>query len=118
MPTEPPELPVAFTPAARDDLAGIVAYRAAQRGTDAGEALLDSLLDRAQALRQFPNRGARPKELLGQGEENIRQIIATPYRMIYEVQPERVLFILIADGRRDMQRLLRERLLGQPVPDE
>lgn len=117
MTTEAPALPVDFTPAALSDLHGIVAYRSAQRGTDAGEALLDRLMERAQTLRQFPNRGAHPKELLGQGEDNIRQLLATPYRMIYEVRPDRVLLILIADGRRDMQRLLRERLLNQHLPD-
>ena len=105
-------LPVVFSPDALADLDAIVAFRVEQRGEDAGHALLDTLIERCTALREFPRRGARPKELEGQGEDDVRQILSGPYRMIYDVQPDQVMVVLIADGRRDMQRLLRARLLG------
>jgi toxin ParE1/3/4 len=34
-----------------------------------------------------------------------------PYRIIYRVMAENVYFLVIADGRRDMQALLQRRLL-------
>lgn len=105
-----PDLPVLFSPAALTDLEEIVDFRIAQQGEEAGAALLDTLIGRATALGQFPRRGARPKELEGQGEDDIRQLVSGLYRIIYDVQADHVLIVLIADGRRDMQRLLRDRL--------
>lgn len=109
-----PDLPILFSPAALTDLEDIINFRIAQQGEDAGDALLDTLVGRATALCQFPRRGARPKELEGQGEDEIRQIVSGLYRIIYDVQADHVLIVLIADGRRDMQRLLRERLRAMP----
>lgn len=111
----PPDqgLPIVFSPAALTDLDDIVAFRVKHRGEDAGHALLDLLVGRCTALAQFPNRGAHPKELKGQGEEDVRQIVSGPYRIVYDVMEDQVLIVLIADGRRDMQRLLRERLLSR-----
>lgn len=102
--------PVEFTPAALEDLAAIATYRSERRGIDDGETLLDALLERCRSLQRFPRRGPQPKELAGQGEDDVRQIASGVHRIIYEVQEARVLVILVADGRRDMQRLLRERL--------
>lgn len=101
---------VVFSPAALTDLHAIIAFRVDQRGEDAGHALLDALTDKCAALRDFPNRGAHPKELHGQGEGGVRQIVSGPYLIIYDVDDIEVLIVLIADGRRDMQRLLRDRL--------
>jgi toxin ParE1/3/4 len=35
-----------------------------------------------------------------------------PYRIIYYLSDDRVIIVLIADGRRDMRSLLAQRLLG------
>lgn len=35
-----------------------------------------------------------------------------PFRIIYRVSEDQVFIMLIADGRRDMETLLRQRLLG------
>ena len=64
------------------------------------------------ALAQFPERGARPKELLELGIHEYRETFFKPYRIIYRVMERRVFVYLIADGRRDMQSLLARRLLA------
>lgn len=63
-------------------------------------------------LVRFPERGARPRELLALGIRDYRETFFKPYRIIYRVQGKRVHVYLIADGRRDMQALLAVRLLG------
>ena len=74
--------------------------------------VLNRVLEVAESLATFPERGAYPKELLALGIREYRQIFFKPYRVIYRVIGKRVYIYLIADGRRDMQSLLSRRLLG------
>ena len=64
------------------------------------------------ALKRFPERGRHPAELLALGIREYRETFFKPYRIIYYVAGERVYATLIADGRREMQALLGQRLLG------
>ncbi len=64
------------------------------------------------SLAENPHRGAYPKELLSLGIKEYREIFFKPYRIIYRVVDNQVYVLLIADGRRDMQTLLQERLLA------
>ena len=63
------------------------------------------------SLAKHPNRGNYPKELLGIGIREYREIFFKPYRIIYRVMEQNVYVLVIADGRRDMQTLLQRRLL-------
>jgi len=74
--------------------------------------VLDKLMDVAETLAAFPERGSYPKELLALGIREYRQAHFKPYRVIYRVIGKQVLIYMIADGRRDMQTLLSRRMLG------
>ena len=73
---------------------------------------LTRLVEAANQLAAFPDRGSRPKELQALGIREYRQTFFKPYRLIYRVIGRQVFIYLIADGRRDMQALLTRRLLG------
>ena len=103
---------VEITEGAEADLEAIHAYLAAHRSTEEANALLDDLLEKAEALEKFPYRGVIPKELDRLGMSEFRQILSPPYRIIYRVIEPRVFILVVADGRRDMQALLERRLLG------
>ena len=107
---------VALTPDARSDLAEIARYRAAKRGRDDADALLDAILATIATPGHFPLRGPVPKELFDSGEAKVHQTLHGVYRVLYEVEADAVTVFLIADGRRDMQKLLRQRLIGRPPP--
>ena len=74
--------------------------------------VLDELMEAVESLSRFPERGGYPKELVGLGIKEYRQIFFKPYRVIYRVTGSQVIIYLIADGRRDMQSVLARRLLG------
>ena len=74
--------------------------------------MLDSLIEVAESLKDFPERGSYPQELLALGIREYRQSFFKPYRVIYRVTGKQVIIYIIADGRRDMQALLSRRLLG------
>lgn len=80
---------------------------------DDADSLLDALIEKIDTLETFPLHGAIPKELetLGMGE--FRQVLLSPYRLIYRVIGKKVFVSVIADGRRDMQALLERRLLSR-----
>ncbi len=64
------------------------------------------------ALEAFPHRGVHPRELLDFGNRDFREIHFKPYRIFYRVIDRHVIVVLIADGRRDMRKLLARRLLN------
>jgi toxin ParE1/3/4 len=74
-------------------------------------AIIDRLEAAVNSLADFPERGSIPKELLVLGIGQYRQIIAKPYRIIFELLPEKVVVHAVLDGRRDMQALLTQRLV-------
>jgi toxin ParE1/3/4 len=63
------------------------------------------------SLSENPELGVYPRELIALGLWEFRQIFFKPYRIIYRVMGNKVYVLLIADGRRDMQKLLQRRLL-------
>lgn len=115
--TEPKRYEVEITRPALRDLREIATYRAEKRGQDQGIALTEEVLHRITTLEQFPMRGAEPKEVREFNREGFRQVLLGRLRIVYAIVENRVAILLIADGRRDMQRLLRERLLARPPSD-
>lgn len=103
---------VLLTEGAERDLEAIHGYIAELDSRNSADYVLDRLLEAAETLATFPERGSFPKELLALGIRDYRQIFFKPYRVIYRAIGQRVYVYLIADGRRDMQSLLTRRLLG------
>ena len=103
---------VLLTAGAERDLEALHAYIAHQDSPAQADSVLERLLKVADDLATFPERGAHPRELLALGIREYRQVFFKPYRLIYRIIDKRVVIFLIADGRRDMQTLLAQRLLG------
>ncbi|MEE9338506.1 MAG: type II toxin-antitoxin system RelE/ParE family toxin [Methylococcaceae bacterium] len=66
-------------------------------------------------LTELPERGSFPEELLVLGIKEYREVYFKPYRIIYRILnrngDDRIYVYFIADGRRDLQSMLRRRLL-------
>lgn len=105
---------VELTAAAEDDLAGIVDYIAAHDLPERALQVLDGIEAVIASLATEPSRGNIPKELAALGIREFREVYFKPDRIIYRVsEPEQAVRVfLIADGRRSLQRLLEQRLLG------
>lgn len=103
---------VLLSRSAERDLEEIYNYIAENDTQVNADHVLDKLMDVAETLAAFPERGSYPKELLALGIREYRQAHFKPYRVIYRVIGKQVLIYMIADGRRDMQTLLSRRMLG------
>lgn len=109
--TDFPRFAVDIDPDAEADLEAITNYIASHQSFAIADRYLTQLLERIASLDPMPERGSYPKELNGR-DRSIRQMVHGPHRIIYRVETARVVVVLVADGRRDMQALLARRLDG------
>ncbi|MGD0521433.1 MAG: type II toxin-antitoxin system RelE/ParE family toxin [Terracidiphilus sp.] len=103
---------VRFTLDARRDLRDLHAFISKNDSKENADYVAREIVRAALALRDFPNRGAHPPELLRMGNRSYRQLFFKPYRILYRIRANIVFIALIADGRRDMDSLLARRLSG------
>jgi len=103
---------VRFTVAARSDLREIHAYIAQNDSLENADYVVREIVRAALALREFPQRGAHPPEMLARGNRSYRQIFFKPYRILYRIRANTVFIAVVADGRRNMALLLGRRLPG------
>jgi len=102
---------VYLTEDAARDLREIVAYVTECSGTNRADHVLNELTKAFASLAEYPERGVCPKELRAVGLREYREIFFKPYRIIYRALSTKVVVLVIADGRRDMQALLLRRML-------
>ena len=77
-------VPVILTEDSLNDLAVLVSY-IAQDSPDRARRFGNDLIDRALGLGRFPEMGRQVPEI---GVATVREIIHSPYRVIYEIQEE------------------------------
>jgi toxin ParE1/3/4 len=105
-------LEIQITRNAAIDLERIHDYLSEAEGRAAADYVVRRILEVGRTLAEHPLRGTHPRELLAMGNREFRQAYFKPYRVIYKVLGNRVVIVLIADGRRDMKALLNQRLLS------
>jgi toxin ParE1/3/4 len=104
---------VSFLPAAEEDLFAIYKYVRLNDSKSAAEKLFSKLYEKCSALKSYPERGHYPPELQLLELYDYLEIHYKPYRVIYQIIGRQVFVHCILDGRRDMQKLLQERLLRE-----
>lgn len=102
---------VRLTVEAEEDLFDIWRFIAENDSPAKASTLLDNLETSCHSLGQTPNKGHVPKELRRVDIFDFYEIHYKPYRILYELNEKRVLIHAVLDGRRDMESLLRSRLL-------
>lgn len=105
-------VPVMLTEPAVSDLLAINDYYLLAVSDKTAAKIIDSLEAAVNSLAALNERGTVPKELLALGIRQYRQLIVKPYRIIYQRMPDQVVVHAVLDGRRDIQTLLNQRLIG------
>jgi len=98
---------------AEDDLLEIYKYVFINDSEDNADKLYEKLFATCKRLEKHPTRGHVPPELKDLGVEDFLEVHYKPYRIIYRVIEKRVFIYCILDGRRDLSKLLEERLLRE-----
>ncbi|HQJ95415.1 MAG TPA: type II toxin-antitoxin system RelE/ParE family toxin [Syntrophorhabdaceae bacterium] len=94
-----------------NDLIAIVQYIADDNPHKAYE-IFKRIKEKASDLRSFPDRGRIVPELLEQGITHYRELIITPWRIVYRVYENRVYVLSVLDSRQNIEDILLRRLTG------
>ena len=100
---------VVWTRTAEADLEGIVDF-IADDSADAALAVFTRIRERAATLNNFPDKGRVVPELHQHGIVQYREVILSPWRIIYRVEGSMVYVTAVFDSRRNLEDLLLERL--------
>ena len=103
---------VLLTEDAEHDLEALYDYIAKHDAPEKADHVLTQIAKAFTSLADSPARGTYAKELLALGIRDFREIFFKPYRIIYRVLDDKVYVMLVADGRRSLQKLMQRRLLG------
>lgn len=103
---------VHFTKGAEADLLEISRYIRKRDGAERTREAIDRLQDAIMLLKTHPEAGSVPEELAPLGILDYRNLVSPPFRIIYTQVGDHVYVLVVADGRRDFQSLLKMRLLA------
>jgi toxin ParE1/3/4 len=96
---------------AEQDIVEIYDYIALSGSIEKAEVVFKNIEEKCLSLSEFPDRGHFPPELERIGIFEYREIHFKPYRIIYKIVDSRVYVYCVLDGRRELQKLLENRLL-------
>ena len=95
---------------AQQDLKQIIDYIALDSPGNALQ-ILKKIRQSASPLYSFPERGRIVPELQDQGIHIYRELIVTPWRIIYRITDTTVYVLSVIDARRNVEDILLNRLL-------
>jgi addiction module RelE/StbE family toxin len=106
---EPEKYIVNVTVNAKKDLNEIITY-IAQNNPRTALKILEKIETKINSLNHFPHRGGYVPELLKRGIKDYRQLIESPWKIIYKIDKNIVNILLVIDSRRNTQDILIEKL--------
>ncbi|MDD2451568.1 MAG: type II toxin-antitoxin system RelE/ParE family toxin [Sulfurovum sp.] len=99
-----------WTTNAKDDLLNIVAYIKQDSPGIANE-IYQKIREKAHSSNFFPLKGRVVPELQKEGITLYREVMATPWRIIYKVGNDTVYIMAILDSRQNVEEVLLQKLL-------
>ncbi len=101
---------VLWTEVAERDLREIIAFIAGDNVQNALR-VLENIMDKASALYTFPERGRVVPELQSNGVFIYRELIISPWRLLYRIADSNVYITAVLDSRRNVEEILLQRLI-------
>lgn len=99
-----------WTTNVKDDLLNIVGYIKKDSPRIANEIYL-KIRDKAKSSNFFPLKGRVVPELQKEGITLYREVVTSPWRIIYKVGNDTVYIMAILDSRQNVEELLLQKLL-------
>ena len=103
------EFKVLWASSAAQDLERIVTY-IADDSPGSARRILAKIKEAVSTLCHSPHRGRFVPELQGQGILLYRELVITPWRVMYKVSDERVFVVAIFDSRQNIEDILLKKL--------
>ncbi len=103
---------VFWTNSANQDLVEIVDYLA-EESLEAAEAFVNRVDQELTHLREFPQIGRVVPELERNNVTRFRELVLSPWRVVYREEKEQIFIVTVLDARRNIEDLLLKRLLRE-----
>ena len=101
---------VVWTRIAENDLSEIIHYIAEDR-PQAAMKILKRIKKKASDLYSFPEKGRIVPELRDQGIFHYRELVISPWRLIYRVAKQHVFVLSLIDSRQNVEDILLKRMI-------
>jgi len=101
---------VRWTSNAKEDLLNIVAYIKEDSPSIARE-IYQKIKSKAHSSNLFPLRGRIVPELQKEGITMYRELISSPWRIMYKIDKDNVYIMAIFDSRQNVEELLLQKLI-------
>ena len=95
---------------AQYDLVEIIEYISLD-SYDNAEAIFEKIKEQAVKLESFPERGRVVPELEFHNINNYRELIITPWRIIYRIEEQKVYVLAVIDSRRNFEDIILKRII-------
>ena len=95
---------------AESDLLEILSH-IAENSLETALEILENIKSRAAKLEATPHRGRIVPELQSQGITLYRELIISPWRLMYKIEGNVVFVVSVIDGRRNVEDVLLSRLV-------
>ncbi len=105
-----PKYQVVWATVAENDLREIIGFISVESPGDALK-ILKKIKEKASSLYTLPERGRIVPELQDQGISQYRELIISPWRLIYRVAEHEVYVFSVIDSRRNVEDILLKRLI-------
>ena len=99
---------------AENDLKNIVEYIADDSPPNALK-IFKRIKQKASRLHTFPERGRIVPELRDQGILQYRELVISPWRILYRISEKSVLVFSVLDSRRNIEDILLTRLTNSKI---
>ncbi|MCK5783488.1 MAG: type II toxin-antitoxin system RelE/ParE family toxin [Desulfobacterales bacterium] len=97
---------------ADEDLKNIILYIAKDSPQNA-RLIFEKIKEQTSSLTHFPERGRTVPELLDQGIFLYRELIVTPWKIIYRIAGKKVYILSVIDSRQNVEDILLKRLINK-----
>ncbi|MEW6186807.1 MAG: type II toxin-antitoxin system RelE/ParE family toxin [Thermodesulfobacteriota bacterium] len=104
------EYKVIWANVAENDLTKIIEYIAEDSPQNALN-IFNKIRQKASHLYTLPERGRIVPELQGQGIIQYREIIISPWRLIYRISERKVYVLSVIDSRQNVEEILLKRFV-------
>ena len=101
---------VLWTLTAKKDLVDIIEY-ISRDSIEIAVEKYEIIKNAAQQLNRYPEHGRIIPELLDQNIRKYREIIISPWRLMYKIEVDIVYIMAVIDGRRNIEDVLLKRQL-------
>jgi addiction module RelE/StbE family toxin len=105
---------VVWSNIAENDLKSIIEYIADDSPSNAFK-IFKNIKQKASMLFTFPERGRIVSELRDQGISQYREMIISPWRILYRISESRVYVLSVLDSRRNIEDILLKRLTNLDI---